>query len=153
MGYLYRQIEPKLKEIFRNKNEIKHVIYVSLFLIWGDFVYNYKSFWLVQNNIGNGLTDVIASICACYAIIIVSKYMDKKIKYISPGLAFLGKHSLLMLSIHIIELKFFPWNALVGNSLALIVVAKFIWIIGLVLILHKLPLICNIYGYETKLKS
>ena len=109
---------------------------------------NFKSFWLVHCDFGRGIWDIWASICACYCIVIISKILFNKTKYISKVFQFLGKHSLLLLCIHAIELSFLRWNIIILNlfgyySVFYIIIGKMVLNIGICFIICKIKTIID----------
>lgn len=59
--------------------------------------------------IGRGIIDIFGCICACVIVILISKMIECKMKYIGGSLAYLGRYSLLILCVHIVELDLLPW--------------------------------------------
>ena len=109
-GYLFKQIENN----FKNLNFIlKLLITILALMIWIQFIINFQSFWLVHCDIGRGIIDIIGSVCACYIIFLIAFYIEKYFKLISKVLSFLGKNSLYILCIHIIELNLFKWHKII----------------------------------------
>ena len=58
--------------------------------MWLWMVKNFKAFWLVHCEIGNGIADVIGSLCGCYLLYLVSVYIDNKFHPLSRFLSFFG---------------------------------------------------------------
>lgn len=107
IGYLAK----RLKETYPNlPKEVKNAGVVFAFIIWMAFIKNYESFWLVENNFGRGVIDIFGSVCACFCVIMISKFIENHCKAITNALAYLGKYSLIVLCIHILELNLFPWR-------------------------------------------
>lgn len=152
VGYLINTYFDKYKHIYIKYK--KHIIIISL-LIWIQFIYSFKSFWLVHCDIGRGIIDIIGSLCACYCIIIISKVIKTKTRFTYKIFEFLGRYSLLILCIHIIELNLFPWIKIItlDNKLNIstqylpvfIALGKMIFDIGLAYILSKNKLINKIF--------
>ena len=110
MGILAKDMKNPIKE---TSQEIKVCVVLFAIITWIYFIKDFQSFKLVNCNIGRGIVDVFGSICACYVVILVSKIIEDKTKYIGIFFAYFGKYSLLILCIHIIELHFFPWWRLI----------------------------------------
>ena len=116
----------------------------------------FHSFWLVHRDIGRGIIDIFGSLCACYVVIQISKLIDSKIKFLSSGLAYIGKYSLLMLCFHIIELNLFPWWSITHKlcdygmpsvlSLPLIITGKFAVDISLTIAASRNIIIRKLFG-------
>lgn len=155
VGYLVRRIQ---KQYINTDIEIKIFLFMISLVVWFSFICQFQSFWLVHCDIGRGPLDVIASLCACYAIIIICSFIEKINGFISNGLAFLGKYSLIMLVAHIIELNTFPWWILMemisnlgyGDSvqLAVKIICKFIWIIGVTVVCAKTNWIRRLFSIK-----
>lgn len=155
-GYLARQL--KRKDRYTHAGEHQAFAFFLSVCMWIWFIKNFHSFWLVYGEIGNGFAGIIGSMCACYALIRIVKWIDQYFGRISKGLAFLGRYSLLFLTYHIIELDVFPWDIffnsvnyhfpnIVTSLLWFKILGKFIWIIGMLLLTHRWSLIKKIYGY------
>lgn len=157
VGYLAREIQPVYAQLSK---EAKAVGLILALLIWGEFAINFQSFWLVHVNIGRGLWDIIASICGSYLVIVLSDWLDKKCNILGGFFAYLGQYSLLILSIHIIELHLFPWwtveNMLMRIGLVevvaqcTIVVLKVVFIICAAIVCSKIKWITNLFGIKVK---
>ena len=75
------------------------------------FIKNFQGFWLVHFHIGRGVIDIFSCLCACICVLEISKFVECFMPRISKGIEFLGRNSLLLLCVHIIELNLFPWIA------------------------------------------
>ncbi len=151
LGYLARQIQPQYERL---SSEVKAVVVLFAALIWGEFWMNFQSFWLVHVDIGRGIGDIVGSICGSYLLLLVSKYIVNKWSALATGLSYLGRYSLFMLSIHIIELQLFPWwtvqNVLLGMGVAecTMVVFKVILVIVMTVICSKMKWMTRLFGIE-----
>ena len=152
IGYLINVYFDKYKNLYYKYK--KYIIILS-FIIWIQFIYNFKSFWLVHCDIGRGIIDIIGCLCACYCVMLLSKNINEKTKIISKFLDFTGRYSLLILCIHIIELNLFPWTNIItiNNTLniapqylvILIALGKIVFDIGLTYILSNNKYINKIF--------
>lgn len=163
----YMYIGASIKEIKADYDRAPAEIKISLFIIslcaWINFIQQYQSFALVKCDIGRGPLDVIGSLCACYVLIIICKGIEKKTRFLSNGLQFLGRYSLIMLVAHIIELDTFPWAlltyqfALRGHGAitqySVMIGGKFIWIIGVTVICAKTNWIRRLFGMKPLAKK
>ena len=143
LGYLLKNS----KEIILSfPSEIKVVVTIFAFITFLSFIKNFESFWLVHCDIGRGIIDIFGCICACYIVTLISYYINKKSKFFSKYLSFLGKNSIFILCIHIIELNLFPWNTIINKLLSIlglttdffivfIIIGKFLFIITLTVML------------------
>jgi len=107
IGYLARQTKPVFQKL---SNEVKAGSVVLSVFLWGNFVQNFQSFWLVHCDMGRGVIDFVGCICGCYLLMLLSKGIEKYCKYLTRGFAYLGKYSLIVLCVHILELNVLPWK-------------------------------------------
>lgn len=108
-GYLIKQSQLHLLEM---PLEVKAAWTIFAFFIWYAFVRDFKSFWLVQFDTGRGIIDIFGSLCASYCIFLLSWQIDLRLSRIGSLLAYIGRYSILILCVHIIELNTFPWSVL-----------------------------------------
>lgn len=106
IGWLYHKEEDNIKAAITPESFI--LITAFAFTIWWWFMHNFKTFWLVHCDIGRGAIDIFASLCGCYCVFLIAKCVDK-IPLLGYSFAHLGKYSLIMLCLHIIELDLFPY--------------------------------------------
>lgn len=124
-------------------------------VMWFFFMKNFQSFWLVHCDLGRGVLDVLGCMCACIVIVFLSKYVIAKIKLLGNALAYLGRYSILILCIHIIELDLFPWWQITGKfiemgmsgkyQLVLIIIGKLIADLGGGYILSRISFVRRIF--------
>lgn len=161
IGHLVKIIRPYYQE---TSSEIKISFFMISLIAWISFMIQFQSFWLVHCDIGRGPLDVIGSLCACYVLMVICKGIDRKApRFIRDGLSFLGQYSLFMLVAHIIELDTFPWYTFTDGilkagysssvQLIVIIIGKFIWIIGITLICAKTNWIRRLFGMKLLQKS
>ena len=65
----------------------------------------FKGFYLVQNTMGNGWLDVLFSLCASIPVIAWAERIGRKETVMQRVLRFYGANSMLILCLHIVELK------------------------------------------------
>ncbi len=155
IGYIGKSIVPAIKNL---RIEIKIAILCLMLWIWIEFIFNFQGFWLVHCNIGRGAVDVISSICACCCVLFISWLICKKLNFIANALAYLGRYSLLVLSVHLVELDTVWWwncaTMLFGNDITeagylwFRIIGKFALIIPCVVILSKWRFSRKIFGYR-----
>lgn len=160
LGYLLRESKDKLKEL---SMETKIAGTIMAFLVWLEFIKNFKSFWLVSCDIGRGAIDIFGCICGCYIVVLVSRFIEKHIKLLADALAFLGKYSLFMLCVHIVELNLFPWwqaaQKLVEYGMPerlqfyFIIFAKLLLNISLTVVLANWNLSRKLFGMQPKRRN
>ena len=153
-GYLARQAE----EQWKNQNwEVKAAATVFAFMIWFAFIRDFKSFWLVQLDLGRGMIDIFSSLCASWCIFKISAIIDRKLPVVNSFLAYFGRYSILVLCVHIIELNTFPWNAVIKvigvpqeAELLFKIVCKLLLDLGVAAVLSRIGFIRNLFGLKSK---
>ncbi len=160
VGNLAKELQPAYEH---TSPEVKVSLFAISLCVWINFILQFQSFALVGCDIGRGALDVIGSLCASYVIIILCKTLGKAPLFICKVLAFLGQYSLFMLVAHIIELNTFPWFmvsyklAMLGYGLVaqyiVLIVCKFVWIIGITLICAKMNPIRRLFGMKPLIKN
>ena len=116
-------------------------------LAWISFIHNFQSFYLVRNDFGRGWIDIMASLCGCYVVVIVSRLIDRNPHKLAEVLSLIGRHSIIILCVHLIEMDLIDWWAVVEalesmgiTSLVCQVLAvcmKFLIIIGMTYLITK----------------
>ena len=109
IGYVIRKSENEIRLL---PKETKIFATVFAAIVWIQFMRDFKSFWLVQCDVGRGIVDVFGSICASILILMISYLVSSKINVLDKLLAYCGRYSIFVLCIHNIELYFFPWSRL-----------------------------------------
>ena len=155
MGYLWRGAKTKISEL---PKEVKIFSVLFALLTWISFIKNFQLFWLVHCDIGRGIIDIFGCICACVIVILISKIIECRTKYIGGSLAYLGRYSLLILCVHIVELDLLPWwqitekyvvNGMSANiQLILIIAGKVLLDLGGAFVLSKITLVRKIFGFK-----
>lgn len=156
VGHLLREYHDEISMV----KTVDQVFFVVMaFFMWIYMIKNFKAFWLVHCEIGNGIVDIIGSLCGCSILYLLSKGIDQKIPFVSHFFSFFGRYSLLFLCIHIIELTFFPYAKVYPafvhatgmttiSLLAFKIMIKMILITLCVVITCRIPLIRKVYGYK-----
>ena len=155
MGNLLNLTKDILKEI---PNEVKKFGIGFAMVTWYFFIKDFQSFWLVHCDIGRGIVDIFGSMCACAMVILISRTIEIKTKKISNVLAYLGRYSLLILCVHVIELNLVQWwkitdkIIIMGGTeevrLVVIIICKLILDLGITYILSKITFVRRIFGYK-----
>ena len=156
-GYLVRTVRPQLEN---SPKEVKAAALLFACCMWAEFVLHFKSFWLVHADLGRGIGDIAASLCACGVLIVLFRKLEEKKL---PGIrlfAFLGKYSILMLCMHIIELDLFPWYKLQEHLVSLgvaerltflfVISGKLLWSVGLTWLMAHWSCTQRIFGFKEK---
>ena len=154
LGYLGKEIVPALHGL---REEIRYALMAGAFWIWIAFIRDFESFWLVHCDYGRGAIDIFGSICACCCVMKISELIGKSKGSAAKGLSYLGRCSLLMLCMHMIELDVFPWykleeilfGDLTGTKhLVFLIIVKFLWIIPMTVVCEKWSVTRKLYGYK-----
>lgn len=123
MAYLYFGYEVKEKKLLEHIEEKPYWIAV-LFLLWAFYLAaGGGNLYLVGGAFGKGLLcDLFFSSVASLCVLYFSQLLDGKTNKIKQGLSFLGRNSLTILCIHLIELNNFPrsltYTILVNHGLS-----------------------------------
>lgn len=104
IGYVFF----KEKELLgKMSSELRLVLLTVCLAVWISFIMRFQSFWMVVCDFGNGLIDILSSVCACVVIFAISAFIEKHVSPISRILSFLGKNSIFILCAHTIEFNLF----------------------------------------------
>ncbi len=157
IGYVLRQIIIPFSD---SNFEFRISFFILAILVWIWFTTTFQSFYLVHADIGRGAIDIAACLFVCYAVLTLSHFLDDKIKFFVKPLAFLGKYSLLVLCMHIIELNCIPWNLILEKlqmrglpadmKLYVLIILKFIWIIPLTMLCAGIDSLRILFGLPEK---
>ncbi len=155
LGYLLKCSKDRLKEI---PIEVKAIGVIIAALVWLQFMINFKSFWLVHCDIGRGIIDIIGCICACAVVVFISWLAEYKRFFLVKPLALIGKYSLLVLCVHIVELTFVPWRRIAdlaisygmpdGTRLAFLIIGKIVFVLFITWICSRIPAVRRVMGYS-----
>ncbi len=128
------------------------------FFVWYTFIRDFKSFWLVQFDMGRGALDFFRSLCASGCVFLIARGLDRFTKRAGDFLAYFGKYSILVLFVHIIELKTFPWDGALdalcragapeAGRLWYTIGGKLILDLGMAFALSKIPFVRKAFGLE-----
>ena len=154
IGYLARDLIPAVME---QRLEIRAALLCLAAWIWIRFMIDFERFWLVHCNVGRGPVDIFGSLCGVCCVLFISWVLDKYLKVLPFCLGYLGKYSLLMLCMHIIELDLFSWKKIIikhfgelpdNMILRYRIAGKFLWIIPLTILFSRLNLTRLLFGYK-----
>lgn len=81
-------------------------------------IQHFRGLYLVHNYLGNGWLDFLASISASFIVIRAAIQMCERNEWLKRTLSFFGRHSLLMLCVHHIELEAWPFKTLLAPMFA-----------------------------------
>lgn len=155
VGWLFGRNRDAVKKL----TEETKIAFIALsVVIWIWFIVQFKGFYIVRCFFGRGIVDIIGSICASGVIILCSRVIDRKLKVIKKLLLFVGRYSLLILCVHIIELDLFPWQMLMVDCLHIpemvykysMLIIKPAVVLCATWILLKFAFVRRLFGYEVK---
>ena len=128
---------------------------IFAFVVWIAFIRNGPDFSLVRCALGRGIIDVFSCICACYCIVLLSKTIERYAARFANWIAYIGKYSIIMLCVHIIELNIFPWRAVINRigipeafSTSTLILGKLVVDIGMTIILSRSRLVRKIFALK-----
>lgn len=106
IGYLLKTYKDRVDKI---PPPIKAVGSLVALIISILFIKNFQSFALVECDFGRGIIDIIGCLCSCWIVILISQFIDKHIHILKKIFINIGKQTLILLCVHIVELNLFPW--------------------------------------------
>lgn len=127
---------------------------VSALFLWLFCMYVDKGrFYIVGNYSQNLVIDIIGGIAGTFLVLILSQAIEQ-IPLVSSGLQWFGRHSLVILCLHLVELTFLPWQTALEHlgitNIVLIgglaVIGKLVWCIAGVLVIGKIPILSDAFG-------
>ncbi len=126
----------------------------SALLLWLFCIYVDKGrFYIVGNYSQNLVIDIAGGIAGTFLVLVLSQIIER-IPLVSSGFQWFGRHSLVILCLHLVELTFLPWKTLlerigITNIIViggLAVTGKLVWCITGVLIIEKIPILSVAFG-------
>ena len=154
IGYLYRQVETEIRKL---PKEQKYASYVIMGWLCGSFILNFQSFWLVSDDVGRGITDILGSISSCSLILIFCSYFAKTQNNIILGFGYFGKYTIMMFFLHFFEdstgiLRFVARRIAHSTSSGTFYLLKFIfemiWIFVGTYLLSKISKVRKFFGLK-----
>ncbi len=150
LGWVARKID-----LSQLNSEIKTIGVLIMSYIWMRFVFEFQGYSIVRNYYGRGFIDFIASLAGSTMIIGFSYTFRDDTSFVKKTLSFLGRYSLLILCIHIIELNLFPWDRLIVDGFGfsvdffsvILIFIKPILIMLIAGLLLRIRFIKRIFGY------
>ena len=107
LGHLWRRSQNAKQQL---SPEVRTAGCVFAAIVWLFFIRDFQTFWLVSCDFGRGAVDFFGSVCACIVVFQISRIIEKKLPRLTRWLSYLGRYSLILLCVHIIELNLFPWD-------------------------------------------
>ena len=108
IGHVARIKEDEIRKFMRKA-------WPAVFLVWFAFICTFTSFALVRCDYGRGVVDIAASLCACYCIFFISERLDRFDVRIVRALTYIGRNSLIILCIHLVEMDLIDWWSVVDQ--------------------------------------
>ena len=159
IGYLFKRSKEMREKL---PSQCKYIVLLFSIVVWVFFMIQFQTFWLVHCDIGRGVVDIFGSLCASYAVIWIARLIWH-IPGVGRWLAYLGKYSLFMLCIHMIELDLIPQERVMGMLSAhipassvvlflIFIIVKLIIIIGLTVLASRSTFIKRLFGFKVETK-
>ena len=108
IGHVARIKEDEIRKFMRKA-------WPAAFLVWFAFICTFTSFALVRCDYGRGVVDIAASLCACYCIFFISERLDRFDVRSVRALTYIGRNSLIILCIHLVEMDLIDWWSVVDQ--------------------------------------
>ena len=145
-GYVYKTNKKSIKT-FYNDNMTITILLCVLVAIWG--YANYNRFSINKCIMGNGVMDIV--------VFCISIFIHKYINLIAKPCEMFGRMTIVMLSIHIIEMNLVQWNSVIRflglpegkGSKAVIAMVSYCMILTITYIFSRIPIIANVYGIRS----
>lgn len=83
---------------------LKGMLLVFGFGMWGYFIRDFSCFSLMRCKLGRGFPDIVCSLAACWCVLEMSRFIDARLPHLASVLGFFGRHSLIVLCAHVVEL-------------------------------------------------
>lgn len=115
IGYLAREGLPWLQ---KQSNAVKGGFFLFCIAACVGFYEFFEDFWLVHCEFSHGIFDIIGSLGAGVCYLLISEVICRCFGILSKILAFIGRYSIVILCVHIIELEAFPWDKVVHALIA-----------------------------------
>lgn len=156
IGYLLKEDRTQLRGLSRETI----VTYFGLaFCVWVAFIIHFEGFYLVWNNYGRGVIDIIGTIMASTCVWLISWKLNRWNNSITKMLSFLGQNSIVVLCMHIIEQDTIPFRSLIGKigietksgiGLIALISVKFTWIMFWTVIITHNNMARKMFGLKSK---
>lgn len=137
--------------------ETKALLILAAFAMWIAFIINFKGFWFVICDFGNGIPDIFGSICACIGVFTIAFFIEKYLKHSSRILSYIGENSIFIVCVHAVEQNFMPWDNILnliipnaGKALSLILLCVFKLALSITLgcLISRIPLLRKAFGMK-----
>ena len=95
-----------VKHISQRKKMVTGIV---AFVLWISFILTFRSFYLVRNDFGMGLLDIVRSFAGCYCVLLISEGAEKITDEGSKILSWMGRNSIIILCVHLVEMNLVDW--------------------------------------------
>ena len=109
VGYLAKP----LLDVQKMTLETRGMLFLLGLSLWWCFIQDFHGFYLVECNFGHGFADIACSLAACWCVVEASRFIDARLPQIASILRFFGRHSLIVLCVHVVELH--SWGSVWGK--------------------------------------
>lgn len=157
IGYLFSRVKEKTETF---PAEVKAAFLVLCMGVMWCFCQDSQMFRLVRADVGRGSVDILASLCTCWVVIMLSRGIDRFVRPLAKPLEWMGKYSILVLCFHLIELSCFPWWMVLDKfqswgmpetlRLPVNVLLKFVWIIPMAILCANVNPLRRLFGLNPK---
>ena len=151
IGYIFKINSDDIL-MFYNNNKVFVATGCIAIGIWGYF--NYKDFSMNLCIMGNGVIDIVVAMADTVVIMLIS-LMLSKINLLKKIMTYFGRMTVVMLSIHLIELNLFPWHALMSKFLSndklitlSIALSSYVFILLATYLISKIAPLRSIYSIK-----
>ena len=112
---LFLYIGEKARELgLFERKAIHPVLWVAMLIIWGYAIAFAGKLYMASSNYSDGLIDVVGAICGTMCIVAFSRVLNEHVHRLVAPLASLGKITLPVFCMHLVELDVFPWGYVLG---------------------------------------
>ena len=161
LGHLGRQIQPHISRLLAVSPEVNFVLGLVFVANWIGAVRRYEGFSLARAIFSNGVLDLWGAVCGTIVVLIFAKILSEKSACVANGLAFVGRYSLLILFVHVLELNLLPWEKIFGvfqewfklsgdMFVSFVVTGKVIFIFALCCVAMQIPQVMTLFGYRKR---
>jgi fucose 4-O-acetylase-like acetyltransferase len=93
-----------------DRGALHPVLWVAMLIVWVYAIVFCGKLYMVKSNYADGLIDVAGAICGTFCIVGFSRVLNERLPVLSAPLAKLGKITLPVFCMHLVEMDCFPWG-------------------------------------------
>lgn len=119
--YLFIGMKCRELDLFADK-KLPVPVWLLMLLTWALLVLYGHGFFPVSNTYPHGILDFVGAICASFCVIAFSKWIEKKVQPVSRFMQWIGRNTLPIFCLHIVDLDCFPTltvQAIIGSVTSL----------------------------------